>query len=317
MTFAGIDVSKTHLDLALVSNSPKPTRLRFPNSPEGRQALLAALAHHNPAWVALEPTSAYHLPLLKLLAASRLQVALVNPYHLAAFRKAKGERQKTDRQDALLLARYAQVYHEDLRAYTLPPETLRELKALVGYREDLAGRERAILNQMEAAEWAGSKEVLALLQKELACVKGLLGEVEARIQALLATLPEAEVLMALPGVGPQVAAAVLALLPPELWGRAKRAASYAGLIPEREESGKSVERSRLSKKGPPLLRRKLYMGALVAVRHDPEMRAFYHRLLSRGKRKKQALVAVAHKLLRRMMGRLREYYATQLDQGVA
>ena len=88
MTFAGIDVSKTHLDLALVSNSPKPTRLRFPNSPEGRQALLAALAHHNPAWVALEPTSAYHLPLLKLLAENRLQVALVNPYHLAAFRKA-------------------------------------------------------------------------------------------------------------------------------------------------------------------------------------------------------------------------------------
>ncbi|AMA76337.1 DNA-binding protein (plasmid) [Thermus parvatiensis] len=317
MTFAGIDVSKPHLDLALVSNSPKPTRLRFPNTPEGRQALLAALAHHNPAWVALEPTGPYHLPLLRLLAEKGLPVALVNPYHLAAFRKAKGERNKTDRQDALLLARYAQVYHEDLRAYTLPPETLQTLKALVGYREDLAGREQAILNQMEAAEWAGSREVLALLQKELSCVKALLGEVEARIQALLAALPEAEVLMGLPGVGPQVAAAVLALLPPELWGRAKAAASYAGLIPEREESGKSVERGRLSRKGPPLLRRKLYMGALVAVRHDPEMRAFYHRLLSRGKTKKQALLAVAHKLLRRMMGRLREYYAGQPAQGVA
>lgn len=120
MTFAGIDVSKPHLDLALVSNSPKPTRLRFPNTPEGRKALLAALAHLRPAWVALEPTGAYHLPLLKLLAENRLQVALVNPYHLAAFRKAKGERQKTDRHDALLLARYAQVYHGELRAYTLP-----------------------------------------------------------------------------------------------------------------------------------------------------------------------------------------------------
>ena len=79
MTFAGIDVSKPHLDLALVSNSPKPTRLRFPNTPEGRKALLAALAHLRPAWVALEPTGAYHLPLLKLLAENRLQVALVNP----------------------------------------------------------------------------------------------------------------------------------------------------------------------------------------------------------------------------------------------
>jgi transposase len=259
MLCAGIDVSEPHLDLALVSTTAKPTRLRFPNTPEGREALLAA------------------------------------------FRRATGERHKTDRQDALLLARYAQVCGESLRAYTLPPKALQELKALVGYREDLAQRERAILNQLEAARWAGSAEVIPLLQRELACVEELMAEVEGRIQALLAALPEAEVLMGLPGVGPQVAAAVLALLPPHLWGRAKAAASYAGLIPEREESGKSLERSRLSRKGPPLLRRKLFMGALVAVRHDPEMGAFYHRLLSRGKRKKQALVAVAHKLLRRMM----------------
>jgi hypothetical protein len=61
-------------------------------------------------------------------------------------------------------------------------------------------------------------------------------QVEARAQALLATLAEAEVLMGLPRVGPQVAAVVLALLPPRLWGRAKAAAAYAGPIPEREES---------------------------------------------------------------------------------
>ncbi len=121
MLCAGIDVSKPHLDLALASGTAKPTRLRFPNTPEGRQALLAALAHLRPTWVALEPTGAYHLPLLKLLAEKGLQVALVNPYHLAAFRRAAGERHKTDRQDALLLAHYARVYGESLRAYTLPP----------------------------------------------------------------------------------------------------------------------------------------------------------------------------------------------------
>ncbi|GLV47825.1 IS110 family transposase [Thermus sp. LT1-2-5] len=313
MLFAGIDVSKPHLDLALVSPSAKPTRLRFPNTEEGRQALLSALAHHRPTWVALEPSSVYHLPLLNLLVARGFHVALVNPYHLAAFRKAMAERNKTDRQDAFLLARYAQVYREELRAYTPPPQALQELKALVGYQEDLARRERAILNQREAATWAGSQGVMALLQRELALVRELLEEVEERIRALLETFPESGVLLALPGVGPQVAAAVLALVPPHLWGRAKEAASYAGLIPEREESGKTVERSRLSKKGPSLLRKRLYMGALVAVRHDPEMLAFYHRLLSRGKRKKQALLAVAHKLLRRMMGRLRAYYAGRLE----
>jgi transposase len=175
MLCAGIDVSKPHLDLALVSTTAKPTRLRFPNTPEGRQALLAALAHHRPTWVALEPTGAYHLPLLQLLAEKGLQIALVNPYHLAAFRRATGERHKTDRQDALLLARYAQVCGESLRAYTLPPKALQELKALVGYREDLAQRERAILNQLEAARWAGSAEVIPLLQRELACVGGSWG----------------------------------------------------------------------------------------------------------------------------------------------
>ena len=63
-----------------------------------------------------------------------------------------------------------------------------------------------------------------------------LTKAEARIQALLAALPEADVLMGLPGVGPRVAAAAPALLPPRLWGRAKAAAAYAGPIPEREES---------------------------------------------------------------------------------
>ncbi len=65
------------------------------------------------------------------------------------------------------------------------------------------------------------------------------------------------------------------------------------------------------------MRRKLYMGALVAVRHDPEMRAFYHRLLSRGKKKKQAPGGRGPWLLRRMMGRLREYYAGRSAQEVA
>ena len=84
------------------------------------------------------------------------------PRVLAAFRRATGERHKTDREDALLLARYAQVCGESLRAYTLPPKALQELKALVGYQEDLAQRARAILNQLEAARWAGSAEVIPL-----------------------------------------------------------------------------------------------------------------------------------------------------------
>ncbi|MCP3680855.1 MAG: IS110 family transposase, partial [Gammaproteobacteria bacterium] len=45
------------------------------------------------------------------------------------------------------------------------------------------------------------------------------------------------------------------------------------------------------------VRKALYMAALVAARHDPRMRAFYHRLLAKGKAKKVALVAVMRKML--------------------
>ena len=144
MLCAGIDVSKPHLDLALVSTAAKPTRLRFPSTPEGRRDLLAHLGG---------PGAHGRLPPPPPPASGREGPpgGPGQPYHLAAFRRATGERHKTDRQDALLLARYAQVYGEGLRAYTLPPKALQELKALVGCRENLAQRERAILNQLEAA----------------------------------------------------------------------------------------------------------------------------------------------------------------------
>lgn len=309
MLHAGIDVSKAHLDLALLAPSLQRT-LRFPNTPEGRQALLQALRHHQPHLVVLEPTGPYHFPLLELLLEAGLPVAAVNPHQAAAFRQASGERNKGDRRDALLLARLGQVYGETLVRARLPERTLRALKALVGYQDDLRRRVHAIQRQRESVLWMGQEEVLPFLEEELAGVRRLLQEVEGRIRELAAGIPEVGVVQELPGVGPRVAVTVLALLPKEVWGRAKAAAAYAGLVPERWESGGRLEGG-LSRKGPGLLRRVLYMAALVAVRHDEGMGAFYRRLLSRGKRKKQALVAVAHKLLRRMMGVLREFYEEQ------
>jgi len=310
MTYAGIDVSKGWLDLALVG----PTferRFRFANNEAGRGNLVQALRQHAPAWVVVEPSGLYHLPLLRLLVTQGFKVALANPYQVASFRRAGGKRNKTDASDALLLAHFALVYRDALVPHRPLPLKLARLKRMVVYREQLNKRVTEIKGALEAAVWAGDERVLAWLREDLAQLKRRLGEVDLEIATLLKQLPEAEVLTSMPGVGMQVAAAVLALTPPELWGRAKAAAAYAGLAPEEEQSGSSVYRSRLSRKGPGVLRKKLYMAALVAVRHDPELGAFYRKLVSRGKKKKQALVAVAHKLLRRMMGRLKAHYQAQ------
>ena len=247
MLCAGIDVSKPHLDLALVSTTAKPTRLRFPNTPEGREALLAALRLHHPQAIAMEPTGPYHLPLLKLLQAAHLPVGLVHPAQAKALRVGMGHRNKGDRTDALALARIALSWPEALQMVEGQLETLGE----------------------------GKGAVEAWLKEDLERLKGKLKEVEARVEALLSLVEEAQVLLQEPGAGLWVVAAVLAYLPPGVWGKAKAAAAYAGLHPANRESGTSVRGSRLSRRGPGVLRRYLYMGAMVGRRWNGELGAYW------------------------------------------
>ena len=98
---------------------------------------------------------------------------------------------------------------------------------------------------------------------------------------------------------------MLAYLPAGVLGNPKAAAAYAGLHPRQEQSGQR-DRSRLSKQGCPALRRYLYLAAMSAIQHDREIQAWYRSLCARGKAPQSATCAVAHKLLRRMMGRLRD-----------
>jgi transposase len=146
---------------------------------------------------------------------------------------------------------------------------------------------------------------VAWLEADLAALAARLRQVDGEIAALVAARPEAAALAAQVGVGPATAAAVLAYLPAGVLGDAKKAAAYAGVHPRREQSGQR-DRSRLSKQGCAPLRRYLYLAALSAVRFDPAMAAFHARLRARGKAAKSALCAVAHKLLRQLMGKIRE-----------
>ena len=210
MVFAGIDVSQAHLDLALLGPHLKRNP-RFPNTKEGRKSLPgrpppAPPGLDRPGAQQRLPSAPRHPSGPKRLPGGPGQPL---PGRLLP-QGSRGTQQERPK-------RYARVYQEHLKPYTL-----RELKELVGYREDLAKRAQAIRNQLEAAAWAGSGRVIPFLQRELAHVRALVEEVEAQIQALLGQILEA-------------------------------AASYAGLIPEKEESGKTAERTRLSRKGPPIL----------------------------------------------------------------
>ena len=222
---------------------------------------------------------------------------------IAAFRQSRLGRHKSDRADATLLVRFAELHQAELRHATPDEPDLARLRALVGYRDDLAARRTRLRNQRHAAQWAEEATVVAWLEADLAELATRLAAVERAIGEVLVTRPETAVLTAQLGVGMMVAAAVLAYLPAGVLGNAKAAAAYAGLHPRHEQSGQ--RRSRLSKQGCPALRRYLYLAALTAIQHDPEIQAWHITLRGRGKAPKSATCAVAHKLLRRMMGRIR------------
>jgi transposase len=301
--FIGIDVGLKSLDAAGTAAAADLPR-RVPNTPDGIARLVAALAGLAPALVVLEATGSYHVPLLDSLLAAGVETSVLNPAQVAAFRQSRLGRHKTDRGDAQLLARFAELHHGELRRAAPDEPDLARLRALVGYRDDLVAQQTAMRNRRHAARWSGADAVVAWLEAALAALAARLREVERAIAALLATRPEAAALTAQAGVGLLTAAAVLAELPAGVLGNPKAAAAYAGVHPRRDQSGQR-DASRLSKQGCPALRRYLYLAAMSAVRCDPAMAAWHDALRRRGKAAKSALCAVAHKLLRQLMGKLR------------
>jgi transposase len=308
MRTIGIDVSKDTLDVALWDGAQQQLEhARRPNARDDVTAALAWIVDRAPDVVVLEATGPYHAPLLAALTAAAVPVALVNPAQIKAERAVRQGRHKTDRADAALLARFAVDHAPDLRRYVSPPATQARLRALVTYREGLVARRTALRNQRAAARWQGDEQIGSWLEADLTALAAHLRTVDAALAAALDTFPEAPVLVAMPGVGVHVAAAVLAFVPAAVWGDAKAAAACAGVYPRIEASGRRTH-SRLSKQGNARLRRYLYMGALVAVRHDPSLAAKYAGFCTRLP-KPAALCAIMHTLLRRMMGRLKRFYA--------
>jgi transposase len=170
----------------------------------------------------------------------------------------------------------------------------------------LVKQRTALRNTREAHTHAGVQVTVAdWVTADLAHLDARVREVDATVRRVLATLPQAQALRrAVKGAGPLVIAAVLAYLPVGVWGHAKAAAACAGLHPACAASGQTTH-AQLSRAGTARLRRYLYLAALTARRWDADLSAFVDRLIARGKAPKAALVALMHKLLRRLMGVLR------------
>jgi transposase len=220
MCYLGIDIGKSTLDVAATIPIAALPR-RVPNDAAGIARLVTMLTTATPTLVVLEATGTYHRPLLTALLAAGIPTAVVNPAQVAAFRQARLGREKTDRTDARLLARFATVHGDELRRATASDPIQARLRDLVAYRDGQVTEQTRLKNRLHANGFGGDDWVRDRLATDLAEVEARLQAVDQEIARLLDDLPEARVLQSITGVGPKVAAAVLGYLPAAIWGEGR------------------------------------------------------------------------------------------------
>ena len=289
--FAGIDVAKDRLDLAL---RPSGTVRTVAYDPAGISDLVSELQSLEPSAVVLESTGGLELPLAGALAAASLPVVVVNPRQVRDFAKATGRLAKTGVLDAQVIAHFAEAVRPAIRS--LPDSDTRELHSLNARRTQVVEMLVAEKNRLNRA----SQAVRPRIRAHIEWLEQELKDLDRGLRDMLRRSPvwreQDDLLRSVPGVGPQLSVALLADLP-ELGTLGRRQiAALAGVAPMNRDSGTMRGRRTISG-GRGRARTVLYMGALVASQHNPVIRSFYQRLLAAGKPKKLALTACMRKLL--------------------
>jgi transposase len=290
--YVGVDVCKDHLDAYL---HPIGQHWRITNDRDGIGRLKRLLARVNIALIVLEATAKYHRLAHRALSQAGFAVAVVNPLRARLFAEAHGTRAKTDRVDAKMLAILGEALGP--RATPPAPETIETLQELVHARGAATEERTALVNRRAASQTAFLKAELGRRLKGLdRHIERLAAELAERIAADPVLARRYAILVSIPGIGPIVAASLLADLA-ELGFLDRHAiASLAGLAPLADDSGNSVGQRHI-KGGRAHPRRALYWAALSAARHNSDLSTFYKRLIENGKKPKVALTAVMRKLL--------------------
>lgn len=302
-TFVGIDIAAKTVDLVIRHDNKNSLVKTFEQTPNGRIEILTLLQQHAPQSVVMEATGIYYLDLAVALHDADIPISVINPKSFNHFAQIKLEHSKTDNIDAGLLAEYAQRMAPE--KWTPPQKNklkIRDISRQINRLTDDCTKAKNRLHAMKSYEDT-SDLVIHDEQDGIAYLESRIQRL--RMAALEMIKSDTEIaqqfnnILAAKGIGEVSAIAMLGeliILPETL--KANQVSRYAGLDVRLNQSGSSLNRpGRLSKAGNAYLRSALFMPAMSAVRHDPNVKAFYEALVARGKKKMQAMCAVMRKML--------------------
>jgi len=286
----GIDVSKPILD---VYDPSSEEHFQVENSKRGFKKLIKQFDTEKTFFL-MEATGGYEAASMLALQEAGFDVARLNPRRVRDFARGTGHLAKTDKIDAKVIAMYGD--KTEVRPSLLLDENQRELSDLESRRcqlKDMLGQED---NRLKKA----SSTTQASLEKSIAFIKKQLAAIEKSIKVLIEKNDDMrqvnKILCSFKGIGDKTSGALIAKLPELGQIGPKQVSAIVGVAPLNRDSG-SRQGYRSIYGGRACVREALYMAALVAAHRNPLIRAFYLRLLEKGKSKKVALTACMHKML--------------------
>lgn len=307
----GIDVSKSKLDVCVLKGEKVKTKV-FRNTRSGHAELSEWLRQREllaATPVVLEATGPYSEAVAIALCDAGWAVSVVNPARVVGFAKSELTRNKTDKADARLIAKFGQ--RADLDIWVAPTPATRQLRALIDRLQALIDMRQQERNRLEALDHGTPTIFKSMVDEHIEWLNAQIKKVQSEIDDHIDDNPDlkldAELIQSIPGLGRRAAAQFLAYIGDvRRFHSAKALAAFIGVTPRQKQSGSSINgRSRLSKAGHAAARKSLFMPGMVAKRYNPVVATMAVRLEARGLAAKAIVGASMRKLVHLIYGVLK------------
>lgn len=287
----GVDTGKFQLDIYI---RPLDIYFTVTNDEKGIKEAVKTIKKYNPERIVIEATGRLEMPFILACANVKLPFTIANPVHVKRFAGALGQRAKTDKLDAQLIAHYSEAIKPALSQ--LKPENMQAMSDLVSRRNQLLTMQTMEKNRLQIMP----KELAMTIKPILTLFKNMIEKTENKITKLIESCPEYkaknEILQSMKGIGKIAAASLISNLPELGYINSKQASALIGVAPMNRESGR-FKGHRKIQGGRPQIRTVLYMAMMSAMQSNPVFKATYQRLLAAGKPKKAAIIACIRKMI--------------------
>ena len=287
----GVDTGKYQLDIYI---RPLDIYFTVTNDDKGIKEAVRTIKKHKPERIVIEATGRLEMPFIIACANENLPFTIANPVHVKKFAGAIGQRAKTDKIDAQLIAHYSETIKPQLSK--LKPDTMQAMSDLVTRRNQLLNMQTMEKNRLQIMP----KALAMTIKPVLTLFKNQIIKIEEKIVKLIESCPEYQaknmILQSMTGIGKIAAASIISNLPELGYMTNKQASALVGVAPINKESGR-FKGQRKIQGGRHQVRTVLYMAMMSAIQSNPVFKDTYQRLVAIGKPKKVAIVACVRKMV--------------------